>query len=79
MEKTCRELYNEFCKRFTIDQVADSISLSMIYTYLKERCSHANGNYVHIPPIQLRFMIEKHMGYIYNLSFSIKKESPVLS
>ena len=72
-EKTCRELFDEFCNKYTIDQVADSKQLSMIYTYLRDRCKFANGNYIHVPPFSMREMIFNHLGYQYQLIGQKKK------
>jgi hypothetical protein len=77
--KTCRDLYNEFCNKYSIDQTAYNQELSMVYIYLKDRCSVANGNYFDFPPTTMRELIFKHLGHQYELHQSVKKESPVLS
>lgn len=74
-EKTCRQLFDEFCSKYSVDEVAASIPLSMIYTYLFEKCKIKNGNYAHITPFGLRQLIFKHLGHQYQL---IKNENPAL-
>lgn len=64
-EKTCKELFNEFKQKFTTDQVNESRELGDIYAYFQNRCSMANGNYIHTPNNRLVMLIEKHMGHTY--------------
>jgi hypothetical protein len=70
-QKTVKQLYDEFCAKYTVDQVSHDKELSMIYAYLQYQCSMANGNYTHIPGPAMQGMVEKHLEYEYEKSLAI--------
>lgn len=75
--KTFRELYDQFCKSYSIDTVGNSIPLSMLSNYLWLKTKKMNGEYSELPPFHMRKLIRTHLGY--EFLPSIKKESHVLS
>jgi len=61
--KTCRDLYQEFCNRFTTDQIDSDLELRALYRYLVYRCSMNDGNYAHEPREATRQLVIKHLNY----------------
>jgi hypothetical protein len=62
-ERTCRSLFNEFRSKYSIDEVKQHAQLSRLYDYLEEKCSMANGQYVHEPNKNLKELLEKFLDY----------------
>jgi len=68
--KTCKVLYQEFCDKFTPNQIESDFELRALYRYLVYRCSMNNGDYIHEPREMTRRLIIKHLLY------DPKKEKP---
>lgn len=62
-EKTCRQLFNEFKDRYTIDEIDSHPQIARLFTYLQHRCSMANGNYIHEPNQEIKELLEKFLDY----------------
>lgn len=60
-KKTVKELYDEFCAKFSIDEVSKSIELSMIYKHLQFQCSISNGQYVHDPGPRMKRLLMQYL------------------
>ena len=61
--KLIRELYNDFCAKFTTEQIAENTSLHVLLEYLSDQMKKTNGNFIHIPSDYLCDLIEKHLGH----------------
>lgn len=62
-KKTCRELFNQFKDRYTINEVESHPQIARLFTYLQHRCSMANGNYVHEPSQEISALLGKFLNY----------------
>ena len=62
-QKTIRQLYTEFCERYTTDEVADDNEKQVLLQYLSNQMKRFNGDFIHIPSHYLCELIRKHLGY----------------
>lgn len=62
-EKTCRQLYNEFTDRYTVNEIENNRELATLFTYLQHRCSMNNGNYYHEPKPEIADLLVKFLHY----------------
>ena len=61
--KQIRELYFEFCSKFTTGEIAENSSLHVLLEYLSDQMKRNNGNFIHIPSEYLCDLIKKHLGH----------------
>lgn len=62
-ERTCRSLFNEFKSKYSIDEIKQHAQLAKLYDYLEEKCSMANGHFIHEPDKNLQELLEKFLDY----------------
>ena len=61
--KTVRELYNEFCEKYTTGEVSEDNEKQVLFQYLANQNKKANGDFIHIPSHYLSELIRKRLGY----------------
>lgn len=63
-ERTVRQLFEEFKAKYTVDEVAASVQLSMLYKYLQHRCSYSNGNFTLEKDTRMHYLVEKYLKQV---------------
>ena len=61
--KMIKELYSEFCSKFTTNEIAENTSLQVLLEYLADQMKRNGGNFIHIPSEYLCNLIAKHLGH----------------
>lgn len=59
--KDIKELYDQLCKEYSIDQVSQDSNLAGLYQYLKIKVDRASGNYEVMPPARILVLINTYL------------------
>ena len=62
-QKTVKELYNEFIKKFSIKKIEESITLQTLYGYLSVQIKRADGDFYHEPDAYLSEFLKSYLKY----------------
>jgi len=60
--KMISTMYREFEKRYTPNQIADSLTLMALYGYLSSMMKRINGDYYHEPSLEVASLISIHLS-----------------
>lgn len=70
-EKTVKQLYDEFCAKYSLDQISHNQELSMVFAYLQYECSRGQGRLMKTPAKKMQDLVEKYLEYEYEKSPAI--------
>lgn len=59
--KDIKELYDQLCKEYSIDQVSQDSNLAGLYQYLKIKTDRVRGNYEVLPPARILVLINTYL------------------